>query len=55
MRIAIGSDMQNHVTDAVLNYLQKTGHEVIKFGALNPSQSDVVKSCFGAGANGCKR
>lgn len=34
MKIAVGSDMKNHVTDFVVAYLQRIGHEVSTFGAL---------------------
>ncbi|MBX2877509.1 MAG: RpiB/LacA/LacB family sugar-phosphate isomerase [Saprospiraceae bacterium] len=34
MKIAVGSDMKNHVTDAVVEYLRGQGHEVEAFGAL---------------------
>lgn len=34
MRIAVGSDMKNHVTDAVVADLRQRGHEVEVFGAL---------------------
>ena len=34
MKIAVGSDMKTHVTDFVINELQKMGHEVETFGAL---------------------
>lgn len=34
MKIAVGSDMKNHVTDVVVEELKKMGHEVAIFGAL---------------------
>ncbi|NRB47958.1 MAG: RpiB/LacA/LacB family sugar-phosphate isomerase [Saprospiraceae bacterium] len=34
MRIAVGSDMKNHVTDAVVADLRERGHQVEVFGAL---------------------
>ena len=34
MKIAVGSDMKTHVTDAVVEALQEMGHEVKIFGAL---------------------
>lgn len=34
MKIAIGSDMHNHTTDAVVDYLKKLGHEVHQYGAI---------------------
>lgn len=34
MKIAVGSDMKTHVTDVVVQELEKMGHEVDIFGAL---------------------
>jgi len=34
MKIAIGSDEKNHVTDFVVDYVKKLGHEVELFGPL---------------------
>ena len=34
MKIAVGSDMKNHVTDVVLAELRRRGHVVEAFGAL---------------------
>ena len=34
MKIAIGSDMKNQVTEVIIERLQDMGHEVLKFGAL---------------------
>jgi ribose 5-phosphate isomerase B len=34
MKIAVGSDMKTHLTDAVVEDLKKRGHEVAVFGAL---------------------
>ena len=34
MKIAVGSDMKNHVTDSVVEDLRRRGHEVEVFGAL---------------------
>ncbi len=34
MKIAVGSDMKNHVTDAVVADLRQRGHQVEVFGAL---------------------
>lgn len=34
MKLAIGSDERNHVTDWVIDYLRKAGHEVELFGPV---------------------
>jgi ribose 5-phosphate isomerase B len=34
MKIAVGSDMKTHVTDAVVEELRRRGHQVEVFGAL---------------------
>ncbi len=34
MKIAVGSDMQTHVTETVTEDLRRRGHEVVVFGAL---------------------
>lgn len=34
MKIAVGSDMKNHVTEVVVKTLKEMGHEVQTFGAL---------------------
>jgi ribose 5-phosphate isomerase B len=34
MKLAIGSDERNRVTDAVVAELERQGHELVKFGAL---------------------
>lgn len=34
MKIAVGSDMKTHLTDAVVDELKRLGHEVQIFGAL---------------------
>ena len=40
MKIAIGSDEKNHVTDFVVDYLQNNGHELMLYGSLNASAND---------------
>ena len=35
MRIAVGSDARNHVTDAVVEELRRRGHQVETFGPLS--------------------
>lgn len=34
MKIAVGSDMKNHVTDAVVAYLKDKGHDIQCYGAI---------------------
>lgn len=38
MKIAIGSDERNHVTDAVVESVKKRGHEVVLFGPLSDAE-----------------
>lgn len=40
MKIAIGSDEKTHVTDFVITYVKKLGHEVSLFGPLKSGNSD---------------
>ncbi|HUS51892.1 MAG TPA: RpiB/LacA/LacB family sugar-phosphate isomerase [Candidatus Bathyarchaeia archaeon] len=42
MKIAVGSDEQNHLTDFVLKELKKRGHKTILCGALRKSGIDWV-------------
>ncbi len=41
MRIAVGSDERTHLTDAVIEELRKRGHDLILFGPLTESDSEV--------------
>ena len=46
MRIAVGSDEKNELTDALVAELQERGHEVISFGPLaGQEESDWPLSC----------
>jgi ribose 5-phosphate isomerase B len=41
VRIAVGSDERTHLTDAVIEELKKRGHDLILFGPLTESDSEV--------------
>ena len=41
MRVAIGSDMAAELPEAIDRWLRSRGHEVVRFGALAPGQSDA--------------
>ncbi|MEM6966652.1 MAG: RpiB/LacA/LacB family sugar-phosphate isomerase [Bacteroidota bacterium] len=51
MKIAVGSDMKNHVTEFVVTYLQKLGHEVVTFGALNEPKAMWTKVAIDVAEN----
>jgi len=44
MRIALGSDMKNELTDALERILRERGHEPELFGALDPNADDAWPS-----------
>lgn len=40
MRIAVGADERNHLTDFLIEDLQQRGHELILFGPIRPDASE---------------
>ena len=53
MKIAVSSDEANEMTTALIAELEKRGHAVIRFGAINPNDPDpdwVLASAHAAGA-----
>ena len=44
MRVAIGSDMRGELPDAIASWLSERGHDVERYGALAPDQSEAWPS-----------
>jgi ribose 5-phosphate isomerase B len=41
MKIAVGSDERTHLTDTLIEELKKRGHDLVLFGPLTETDSDV--------------
>jgi ribose 5-phosphate isomerase B len=44
MRVALGSDMAGELPEAIDRWLRERGHEVARFGALEPGENDAWPS-----------
>ncbi len=47
MRMAVGSDSECHLTDAITEYLQSKGLELVRCGALSGESADYVDAARG--------
>ena len=48
MRMAVGSDSECHLTDAITEYLQSKGLELVRCGALSGESADYVDAARGS-------